>query len=399
MTGWKVAVWTAVIIAVLAFLYLVRAQLIPFIAAFVISTILEPWVRKLRLRGFSQGMAVVLVMLPFYLLLVAGGVVLTPKIATQVSKLSTEADGLLNSLTKSSENSNYFLRWNPETRDSGSSFDKSLDNFFAQYGTQIKRFGLPSSREEIMTQYIEPQRPKITAALEGAAGGFVGILTSFLHQAFNFFIFLLLVPLFLLNMAQFRRTYPKWIPPSIRSNLVSLLTDVGDVFQKYLRGVSHVLILYVIVIGAYLSIMGVPYGILLAILFSAFYLIPIVGNLLNYSVCFITLMLTQTSSNMFMHLSSPTVFAVVVVGLYICIGVAFDQMIYPQVVGNAVGLNPILSLFVIITGGTLFGLVGMIIAYPIAGAVKIILDRVIRFTTNPKDQLGLPPVPLRHRRA
>ncbi len=61
------------------------------------------------------------------------------------------------------------------------------------------------------------------------------------------------------------------------------------------------------------------------------------------------------------------------------------------------GLLPVMSMFVFLSGGALFGLVGMILAFPLAGAVKVMLDRLIRVTSSSADALDLPAVPLRHR--
>jgi predicted PurR-regulated permease PerM len=54
-------------------------------------------------------------------------------------------------------------------------------------------------------------------------------------------------------------------------------------------------------------------------------------------------------------------------------------------------------MFVIFSGGALFGLPGMILAFPVAGSIKVLLDRVIRFTNKTDGELILPEVPLRHR--
>jgi predicted PurR-regulated permease PerM len=82
---------------------------------------------------------------------------------------------------------------------------------------------------------------------------------------------------------------------------------------------------------------------------------------------------------------------------YIACHFTYDSLVYPRVVGKAVGLDPVVSMFVIFSGGALFGLVGMIIAFPLAGSVKVILDRLIRITSASQDALRLPSVPLRHR--
>ena len=48
--------------AALLFLYLVRGILLPFVVAFVIAALLEPAVRKLRMRGMSRKSSVLIVM-------------------------------------------------------------------------------------------------------------------------------------------------------------------------------------------------------------------------------------------------------------------------------------------------------------------------------------------------
>ena len=63
-------------------------------------------------------------------------------------------------------------------------------------------------------------------------------------------------------------------------------------------------------------------------------------------------------------------------------------------VGNSVGLSPVVSMFVIFCGGALFGLPGMLIAFPLAGSVKVILDRLLRITSSSPEGLGAPVVPL-----
>ena len=65
--------------------------------------------------------------------------------------------------------------------------------------------------------------------------------------------------------------------------------------------------------------------------------------------------------------------------------------------GNAVGLHPIVSMFVIFRGGALFGLPGMILAFPVAGSIKVILDRLLAVTNKTERELILPELPLRHR--
>jgi predicted PurR-regulated permease PerM len=94
------------------------------------------------------------------------------------------------------------------------------------------------------------------------------------------------------------------------------------------------------------------------------------------------------------------IFAFVTILIFLVCSSIFDQLIYPRLVGRSVGLHPVVSMFVIFSGGALFGLMGMIIAFPLAGAIKVILERLIRITSAESVyDLRLPAVPLRHRTA
>ena len=56
---------------------------------------------------------------------------------------------------------------------------------------------------------------------------------------------------------------------------------------------------------------------------------------------------------------------------------SYDQLVTPRVVGGAVGLHPVFAFFAIMSGATLFGIPGMLAAYPVGGAIKVILSRMI----------------------
>ncbi|HTQ11421.1 MAG TPA: AI-2E family transporter, partial [Fimbriimonadaceae bacterium] len=141
----------------------------------------------------------------------------------------------------------------------------------------------------------------------------------------------------------------------------------------------------------------VPYAVLLGVIFGAVYLIPYLNGIICMASIVLVTGLSTKSGDFFLHFSSSWTFGIVAAILYMAVHLIFDNVVYPRLVGGSVGLHPVVSMFVIFSGGALFGLVGMIIAFPLAGAVKVILERLIRVTTDQSDALGLPAVPLRHR--
>jgi predicted PurR-regulated permease PerM len=201
----------------------------------------------------------------------------------------------------------------------------------------------------------------------------------------------------LMEMEDLRRRGPRWIPPSIRASTIAIISDIGQVFMRYLRGVATVVLLYIAMATLVLWFFHVPYAFLLAVVFGGLYLVPYLGNIINYCVLFLILGLGGVTGNFLFSMGSPWAYAALVTVIFAVIGMIFDQLVYPQVVGSSVGLSGVINVFVILSGAALFGLPGMIIAFPLAGSIKVILDRIIKVTSVPSNQLALPAVPLRHR--
>lgn len=397
MIGWRITLWAAIVLAAFAFLYLVRGILLPFILAFLISFLLDPTIRKLRLRGFSRGAAVALVFLVFFGALMGVAVWLTPIVGNQLGAFRDRLETYTTSMARASEERNFFVKWQPQELVKPPQPPNQLDEVLAQLRPTLQRLNLPNTREAIVDRYVKPYQRELASYVQNFFNSLLGVVTAAGSQL----LLLVFTPLFvlfiLMDMEKFKRRSASWIPPAIRADTMGLLSDVGQVFVKYMRGVTIVLIWYVAVASILLSLLGAPYSILLALLFALVYLIPLVGPVINALVLFTVTGLSGAAGNLFVNFSSSWVFAGIISAIYFGAMMVFDQLVYARVVGSSVGLHPVVSFFVIFAGGALFGPLGMLLAFPLAGAVKVILDRLLRVTSSTHGTLNLPSVPLRHR--
>ncbi len=397
MVGWRVLLWVVIVLTLLLFLYAVRGVLLPFVIAFALSAILDPLVRKLRLRGWSRPTAVVTVMSVFLGVIVGIGFWLGPVISNQVGNLRNSINQLSTQVLTPRPEDNFFVRWSPYEQARTSDSTNQVDVLFDTYSATLKKFNFPSSRQELVDKYIEPHQGEIGQKVQNFFGSSLGIVGS----AFSQLLLMLFVPLImfliLLDMEQFKRRSASWIPPAIRATTMSMLSDIGQVFMKYLRGVTISVLSYMAVMSLILSILGAPYSVLLGVIFGAVYLIPLLNVLISGALLVVITGLSGKSGDMFLQFPSSWTFGLVLAAIYLVCHLIFDNLVYPRLVGGAVGLHPVVSMFVIFSGGALFGLVGMIIAFPLAGAVKVILERLLRVTSVQSETLNLPAVPLRHR--
>ncbi|MBX3119093.1 MAG: AI-2E family transporter [Fimbriimonadaceae bacterium] len=397
MGWWRIALWIALVIITVTFLYMVRMVLLPFILAFIIASLLDPSIKKLRMRGWSKGKAIMTPFLIFFGILGVVGFYLAPVIGGQLSNFSTQVEAISHQLTTEDPSLNFYVKWNPAVIAENKTRQSLTDQLLTQVEPILTTLGLPHTRQELYDRYIEPQQQEIAKGFEWFFTGILGVIGRLGSQLFLLIFTPLLAYFMLADMDRFKRRSAMWIPPSIRAETVELLQDIGSVFTNYLRGVTISISLYMVMMAIILTILQVPYGILLGILFGAIYLIPYIGPIISSIIMILTIGLSGNTTLYGIEFSSSWTLAMVSFAVYLVFDRGFDMLIYPRMVGRSVGLNPLVSMFVTFSGGALFGIIGMLLAFPVAGAVKVILDRLLKVTSSGQESLELPAVPLRHR--
>jgi len=109
---------------------------------------------------------------------------------------------------------------------------------------------------------------------------------------------------------------------------------------------------------------GVPYPILLAMFVALLDLIPVIGSTIGGIV--VTLVA--------LTVSLPV--ALATLGFYIAYRLAEDYLIVPRIMGRTVQLPAIVSLVAVLIGGVLLGIVGALVAIPVAAAVRLLLHEI-----------------------
>lgn len=396
---WKIMLWVAVVIATLSFMYAARSIILPFLVAFLITVLLEPTIQKLRRKGLSQNASILIVFVLFFGALGVGLVYAAPRVSAQVTGFSSSLRTLTTQLA-SGQDQTVFTRWNPVERARATANTNPVDQLLTQYQGTLEKIGIPANRRALVQQYVEPHRERIAKYVQGFFSNFVAILASAGSQFFMFLFTPLFVWLMLSDWERIKVNTAGYIPNSIRAETISLVRDVGQVFLSYLRGVTITICVYTVMSAILLGVLGVPYAILLALLAGALYLIPIFGSLISTVSVLLITGLAGVKGNFLFTMADPWSFAVAVTVVFWIASTIYDQLINPRLVGGSVGLGLLTSMFVVFSGGAIFGIVGMVLAFPVAGAVKVILQRILRVTSSTStEDIGLPSTPFRHRTA
>lgn len=219
---------------------------------------------------------------------------------------------------------------------------------------QLERLGVSPAQ-------IAAAQQQLTSQAEGIAQNIVPAVSSLLNNVLDA-VLVTVMSVYLLIDGQRISTWLTTRPPKAsRERIATFLTILQHVVGGYIRGQLLLSTLIGVLVGVGMLVLHVPAAIFLGVLAFVMSFIPIIGTLISGGIC-VLLALTQ-----------GWVIAVIVLAYFIIVHVLEGDVVGPRIVGKAVGLHPVISIAALIAGGELFGIIGALLASPLAGLVQAIL--------------------------
>jgi len=318
--------------AAAAFLYLVRPILPPFILGTVLAYLLDPAVGALgRWLRVPRAAAVVAVYLVFLGVLAGLAAVLIPLLGIEAQELTRHGPEILEAV---------FLRL---------------------FGSpELDLFGRPLTARALglyLVRTAEAFAGEPREALQVAAALLETILGSFLTLVVAFYL--------LLDGRRLAAGALALLPGEVRTEVSALARPVHRVFGRYLRGQLFLVLFMAAVTYMVLKFgFNLRYALAVALLTGLLEVVPFVGPAAA-AVLAAGLGLAQ---------HGPEAAAAILLS-YLVLRQMEDQLVIPIVLGRATGLHPVLTLFAVLCGGVLAGLLGVVLAVPAAAAIKVVVDR------------------------
>ena len=149
-----------------------------------------------------------------------------------------------------------------------------------------------------------------------------------------------------------------------------LLRKIEDKLGAWLHG--QVLLSAAVGVLVYigLSILGVEFALPLAIIAGLLEVVPVIGPIIS------------AIPAVLIGLTVSPFFALLVTGLYLAVQQLENQIIVPQVMKRAVGINPLLVILAVSIGGRLLGIAGALLAVPIAVVIQLIIFEGLNINEN-----------------
>src|SRR5512132_220267 len=315
----------AVTIIGLYSLYTVRAILVRILVALFIAVSLDPAVRLLVRRGMRRGLAVTLIFLLAFALAAAFLVSVIPPLVTQFRNLSDDLPG-------------YFTR---------------LQSRSSQFRELNDRYN------------VSDQLQGMVGTLPGRLGtGLLGFTSRVFGAVFNGLTVLVFTVYFMADMPRIRSGLVRLFPVSRRPQARQVVDLVVDKVGGYMIG--NIIISLIAGVASFIAftILGVPFQVPLAFVVAICDLIPMIGATLG-AIIGVTVALFSTDL-------WPT--TVLVAAFFIAYQQLENYLIAPRVLTTTVELGAAAVLIAGLIGATVLGLVGALMAIPVAAAFNVLLN-------------------------
>jgi predicted PurR-regulated permease PerM len=313
-------------------LYKVRAVLTPFLLAFVLSYLMNPAVTNLEKRGAPRSLGTLVIYVGFTLFVALFALCLLPRFLTQL-------EGLAQVL--------------PE-------YARTIQSHLAAFYLRFSRFNIPEPVKGAIDNGIQRAEEALMGFVERALGQVPGLLPRL--------SLLILVPVlaFYLTMdfPELKMWLLAWIPHRWQSDIVGLMIEMDENLGSFIRGQLAVSAIVGILIAAGLSVIRVEFALIIGLIAGIFNIVPYFGPIIGAFPAVI-----------FALLKSPLT-ALYVIILFVAVNQIESSIISPSILGEHVGLHPVTVIFSIISGGYLFGVLGVLLAVPVASIVKVVLRYV-----------------------
>jgi predicted PurR-regulated permease PerM len=250
-----------------------------------------------------------------------------------------------------------------------------LPTLFADLSTKpllIGPFKLDLSHLDLNSLWTQIQG--VVSPLLTNLASLIGTIASGAATTVVGIIFIILIAYFIMiETGGVREEMFKLNIPAYEADIKIIGEQITKIWNAFLRGQLIVIGMTIVIYSILLSVLGVHYFFLLALLAGAARFVPYVGPFVAWTT-YALVSLFQT--NYFGV--QPFVFALIVVGVAWVTDLMLDNFVSPRVMSNALKVHPAAVLVMVIISASLFGFIGVLLSAPLLATLKLISTYIIR---------------------
>lgn len=320
---------------------LIYEVLSPFIFAIILAYILNPLVIYVETKGIKKIWAIFIIYLAIALTTLVFSVTLLPRLTLEIKKL-------LNDLPQIGNNCYNYIH-----------------GIYEKYNRGVQN--LPDEFDGIKKAF-QPEILNVDRVENFIIQG-ISTVTDFLLSIFSRIVNIILIPIltfyFLKDAEKFKNMLVSAIPRSRRRKVIDIATDVNGVLSGFIRGQLIVAVLVGILTTASLLILKVEFAVVIGIIAGITDIIPYFGPIIGIVPAIVFASLGGTKKVLW------------VIFVFVAIQQIMSGIVSPRIIGQNVGLHPIIIILSLIVAGKFFGIFGLLIAVPVVGIIRVIGKHLI----------------------
>ena len=325
----QIIYWSAGLVALIAFVWLLGGTLMPFLVGMGIAYFLDPLVDKLEALRLPRAIATAFISIGAVLIIVLALLTLLPELQRQIVNLIT-----------------------------------ALPDYFAIAQTLLNEH-LPNLAKE--SPLLERGIAQITARLESSGDDLIGVILSSAFGIIDILIFMVVTPVvafyMLLDWDNMVAKIDSWLPRDHRADIRGLALEMDRVLAGFVRGQLSVCAILGGFYAVTLALVGLQFGLVVGLVAGLLSFIPYVGATIG-GVLAIGLALFQ-------FWGEPQ-WIIAVAAIFVIGQTAEGNILTPKLVGGSVGLHPVWLMFSLSAFGALAGFTGLLLAVPMAACIGVV---------------------------
>lgn len=346
--GIRIAMGIAVTLTLFWGLKLYGSLLGPFLVAMAVAYLLSPLVARLEARRIPRGLAIMLVVLPPLILTIVVAAIAGPQLWGQ-------AVSVINTLPR---------------------FATTLLDWIAGVRTRLEALPFLTAEQRLWIHDLDAQQ--LTLLLQENADAILRELSewglAFLRQLgtiVGFLGYLVVTPVVAFYLLRDWRPLLLWleslIPTTHRPAVVAFIEEYDNSLGRFFRGQFLEAGLVGILTGGGLAVLGVPSALLLGAIAGIFNLIPYIGLAISVVPALVVAL----------TMDDPLSGLLRVVAVFAVVQFIDGSVTGPRIVGESVGLHPVVIMLALAFGGAVLGFAGLLLAIPLAVLLRMVGLRVM----------------------
>lgn len=208
----------------------------------------------------------------------------------------------------------------------------------------------------------------------GKIGSLLGSIASGVGSTLTWTVFILLISYFIMSESDgVRNKMIKLTIPKYEDDVRRMGMQLSQIWNAFLRGQLIVFLITVAWYSLLLSILGVRYFFLLALLAGLARFVPYVGPFIAWTTYGLVALFQTNHFNLL-----PFPYALIVVGCAWISDIVIDNFVSPRVMSNALKIHPAAVLVMVLVSASLFGFIGVLLSAPVLASVKLGFTYVTR---------------------